>query len=717
MSACNSGGCNIVYATAYVHVGAVNNQNAYYGVIGKVLYSGLPKDYGYYLYPFHEYDNVNECADNDGDGIADMYDTHPYDNDNDGVDDSDDICPNTPIGTLVNSSGCSDLSFGSAPEQICPLEKIAKPGNPITVYNGNKYESVSDIAINSAQQRNFVFNRYYNSLSDFNGTLGYGWTHTYNANLDPNFNTTENKIRIIDETGRGLYFQDQSDGHYIGLFNEKTFVEAENGNFVWYRQDGRKYIFNSSGLLIQIEDKIGNDFTLTYSGGLLQTVTDESTGRTLAFYYNANQKIEYIEGPVTSAISDEIWVEYAYDTNQNLTSVTYADGSGYTYQYNGSHHLTQKEDKSGNILSTWAYDSLGRANSNVNNKGKSVTINYDNYADQDTIVVTDGYGVARTYSIEHPSDGKSRIVGAANGSGCSSCGEGIVRVEYDDNGEVSELEYANGRIDKFQSFDTKGNAQTVITAFGTGSERTIYYTYDTTNHPELKLKLTQREISVLDSGSGTIFKETIWDYDDDYDGTPNEDPTPLLRKIIEKGFTLDSSGSVVPYEYVTTFTYYSNGQVQSIDGPIAGSYDTTGFTYDANGNLLTVTQPVIGTTTYSGYDAAGNPGAVTDVNGVTTSFNTYDGRNRLLSWTRNGITNTRSYNQSGNIGSVTDGTGVSLTFDYYGQAAGISKNGHLWKITDPLGNYLAYDYDTRSNVTDSSSFNASDESRQQSRYD
>ncbi|MFH2067335.1 MAG: RHS repeat-associated core domain-containing protein [Pseudomonadota bacterium] len=649
------------------------------------------------------------------------------DSDNDGTPDCNDGCPNNPYKTEPGTFGCQEsIQNGFDSGQSCMERKLELQANPISIYSGNNIEFIEDFHFNSPFEDGLSFKRYYNSRYLNNVHLGIGWTHSYSVLLQPEYNISENIIGILDETGRGVYFQDSnSDGIYDGLYNETTQVgittESGDSIYVWSRDNGLTYAFNLEGKLIWIQDKDNNRQNLAYNQPTqnLETVTDVASGRILTFQYNSDNLIETITGPITPTVSNGVWVTFGYDPNNNLVNVTYAEGSGNLYKYedtNDPHNMTQKEDASGNILSAWLYDAQDRAYQNTNSIGKSATIDYDTYAADSKIGVTDAYNVERKYALSQPTDVKYRITAVEGGSGCASCGEDVADIQYNTDLRITQIEYVNGRIDRYENLDSMGNAQTLRKAYGTNDERVIYRTFETTNHPEMRLMLSQQEISLLDSGSGTLFKETIWDYDDDYDGTPNEDPTPLLRKIIEKGYTLDSSGAVVPYEYVTTLTYYSNGQVQSIDGPIDGSDDTTEFTYDASGNLLTVTQPLIGTTTYSGYDAAGNPEAVTDVNGVTTSFNTYDGRNRLLSWTRNGITNTRSYNQSGNIGSVTDGTGVSLTFDYYGQAAGISKNGHLWKVTDPLGNYLAYDYDTRSNVTDSSSYNASDERQQQSRY-
>lgn len=165
--------------------------------------------------------------------------------------------------------------------------------------------------------------------------LGHGWVHSYESALDPSYEIGAGSfVKIIDETGRAAYFKKQGVSHYGGVFGERSHVEAEGGGYVWYRLNGTRYSFTASGKLSWIEDEKGNRLTLGYDGeDLLETVTDGASGRVLTFHYNANDLLDYISGPVTSAVADGIWVEYAYDGNQNLTSVTYADDSGFTYIY------------------------------------------------------------------------------------------------------------------------------------------------------------------------------------------------------------------------------------------------------------------------------------------------------------------------------------------------------------------------------------------------
>ena len=50
---------------------------------------------------------IEETLDTDGDGIPDTLD---FDDDNDGVDDIYDLCPETPLGDIVDADGCTTES-------------------------------------------------------------------------------------------------------------------------------------------------------------------------------------------------------------------------------------------------------------------------------------------------------------------------------------------------------------------------------------------------------------------------------------------------------------------------------------------------------------------------------------------------------------------------------------------------------------------------------
>ncbi len=579
-------------------------------------------------------------------------------------------------------NGCSNGS-------IVPNDKV---GNPVSVLSGNNVETETDLVFNSPHEKGFKFYRAYRSRSTLESQLGYGWTHNYNVTISfLDSETTTYQIR--DEAGKLHYYEyDEDEDLYVPTnYTNGDLVEESDGSVTWYRANGITYYFNSALLFIGKVDTIGNVQSLTYNDdGLLESVLDESTGRSIGFEYNDDGYIDYITGPVTDSVADGVWVSYEYDGSGNLTGVTFADdgngsgSSGFVYSYddeNDANNMTGKSNLAGEVLSSWAYDSSDRAYENITRDGKGVEITYDT----DQVVVTDAQGSEKIYTLD-TINGRNVITDITGEDGCASCGGGIVRYGYDDEKRVNEVEYSNGRIDTFSDFDDNNRYQTKIQALGTTNQRTILYTY----HPDTEDYLSITEESVWGTGN----KTTVFDYDDDGDDTPNEDPTPLMYRKIESGYTYDSVESILPYEYITEYTYDSAGRVTEIDGPLDGDSDTVSFTYDSvTGDLLTETLPLLGTISYT-YDAAGNVLTVTEPDGTVTSY-TYDGRNRVTSTTRNGISISSTYTAAGEIDSISDALDRTLDYTY-------NSTGFLESIVDPSGNFNYYGYSSIGLQTESS---------------
>ncbi|MBW2342119.1 MAG: hypothetical protein JRF50_17560 [Deltaproteobacteria bacterium] len=172
-------------------------------------------------------------------------------------------------------------------------------GETISILNGAHFESRSDLAFPSPNSLWLSFEAFYNSRSETLGALGYGWSHTYDASLDPAFQIEgKDFLRISDEKGRAHYFVEESPGLYSGAFNETSHVAVEAGDYVWYRLDGTRYGFLSSGNLIWIEDEKANRLELAYDAqGWLDRVTDMATGRMLTLHYTGDGLLSSISAP------------------------------------------------------------------------------------------------------------------------------------------------------------------------------------------------------------------------------------------------------------------------------------------------------------------------------------------------------------------------------------------------------------------------------------
>lgn len=570
-------------------------------------------------------------------------------------------------------------------------------GERICIFNGNVVESRLDLQFSSPNGLGFLFQAIYNSRSDILGSLGFGWSHTYSVVLDPAYDMAgQTYLKIVDPTGRAVYFKEETAGVYKGEFNEHSQVKADAGEYVWYRLDGSKYGFSTTGQLLWSDDEKDNRLVIGYDAQYwLQTVTDISSSRVLTFNYTAGGLLKSISGPITQGVPSGIWATYGYDANQNLISVTYADGSGFDYTYsdpNDVHNLTEKRDKSGHLTNTWAFDTQDRAVSNFSVQGRGVSVQYTSETQVD---VTDAYGTIRSYTIGQINSRK-RITAMQGPVGAPYIDSNVIHWVYDSQMNLVEAETIGGTIYQYQDYDSRGNPGTIKLAYATPEERVIAYTY----HPNMNVPLTRTEVSVLGGGN----KETIFDYDDDGDTVPNESPTSLLFHVIEKGFTKDITRAIVPYEYITNFTYNVKGQILSIDGPLPGNGDTTSFVYDAaTSDLLSITRPLIGSTNFSNYNAAGQVGQVTDVNGQSNSF-TYDGRGRItvIIHQADGSASSVSYNIAGLPDARTDEDGIISSFEYD------PVYGRLVRRMDHEENYIAYNYNAQGNMIEKSYYDPTD---------
>ncbi len=135
----------------------------------------------------------------------------------------------------------------------------------------------------------------------------------------------------------------------------------------------------------------------------------------------------------------------------------------------------------------------------------------------------------------------------------------------------------------------------------------------------------------------------------------------LMRFTTAPG-TADAATSQFAYDPAT-------GMVTDSVGPDGNRFTTT---YTADGWVKSSTDPMGNTTSYDGYDEFGNPGSVTDPDGVTTTY-TYDGH--------------------GNT------TSMSTPWDTHASAAlttytyDLAHPGDLTAVAAPDGSVIGYEYD------------------------
>jgi RHS repeat-associated protein len=144
-------------------------------------------------------------------------------------------------------------------------------------------------------------------------------------------------------------------------------------------------------------------------------------------------------------------------------------------------------------------------------------------------------------------------------------------------------------------------------------------------------------------------------------------------------------------------SFNSAGQPTLSDGPRLSADDSIRYTYDSNGNLSSISNSLGHTTTLAQYNGRGQPGLITDPNGIKVRM-TYHLRGWLLSKTlidpggdqSQDVTTRYSYDNNGQPLTTYLADGSTLTFEY--DAAQ-----RLTAVANSLGERIEYELDQHGN--------------------
>ena len=534
-------------------------------------------------------------------------------------------------------------------------------GHNINFGTGNKYQVETDISLPGPGQ-SLTFKRTYNSTSDVDTTMGYGWSNSFGEYLIINGSA----ITRVLSTGRHIGYTSEGTDSWVKQIGKKDTIITISDGYQLTRSNNTIHTYDSQGRLTQTTDINSNSRTYTYTGDLLSSISD-NFGHTLLLVYNTDNRLETLTTPIGD-------YTYAYDANNNLASVIKPDSSERQYIYddpNDLHNLTGIFDEENVRILTVGYDTLDRAiSSSVAGGTEGVTIEYQPDLQR---TITDSLSNISTYQLEVKS-GVIRVK-SLTGPGCSSCGGDGANSSYVYNDEQLITSITNGHGVVMKNFyDDRGNRISTIEAAGTEQERTIIYTYEPDSS---RLSTTTRE-SVANQGQSKVTSMT-------YDAIGNIDSRT------ESGFryTTAISRSV-------NYDYDPMGRITFIDGPRTDVNDTVTYTYYPNtidqgsnrGNLHTITNGLGHVVTYSDYNIFGSPKLIDSPNGFLAM--TYDTMGRLITRSQNGISSTNRYDLTGTLTSIDLPGSRIISYDY-------TPAGKLERITDTMGNSITYSYDSAGN--------------------
>ena len=376
-----------------------------------------------------------------------------------------------------------------------------------------------------------------------------------------------------------------------------------------------------------------------------------------------------------------------YTGNGRVQSVTDANDHTTTYQYDSQDCLTTTINADG-TTALHAYNSQGDVTSSTDPRGNATTYSYD--ALDRKMGTTDPLGNRTTYVYDSGGNLLQQQAPTPTGQTART-----TTYAYDSmrrmTTETDPLGYQ-----AIVGHDADGNVTTVTDPLG----RVTTTVYDALDRPTV----------VIDPMGG----RTTTTYDADGEKLTVTDPMGRVTTT-----TYNARGWVDtetnPLGFTTTYTYNNVGQETEINAPApsgggssGGNSDPTLYYYDADGRLDQTTDP-----TYYYFDGVGNKTAVKDPNGNTTSY-AYDSMNRLATVTDPlNHTTVLGYNADGQPTTVTDGLGHTTTtlYDADGRATTmISAVGGTTTVTydaasrevsltDPVGNTTTWTYNPDDEVT------------------
>lgn len=540
-------------------------------------------------------------------------------------------------------------------------------GCPVSVSTGNMYLDQTDIVVPGAGPP-LAFTRHYNSqniAAGKYGILGPGWTHSFEASLQQQ---TGGSWILQRGDGTALYFLDQ-DGDGIAepltpvSEQSSISVQSDGTRVRSFRAGGAEY-YDSNGRLSSIRDAAGLVLTVNHNpDGTVSTVKNAS-GRVLTFTYASGQ-LTGLSGP-----GGLVTATFTYTTGQ-LQTVSYRDGSGYSFDY-VSQRLTAVKDNTSpaHVLESHTYYPDGRAQTSSKADGiDTYTLTYGS----NQTVVTDSLGNTITYDFAEV-DRTKRVTRITGSCGCAGSGAEVQEWSYNSGGRVSSYRDAQGHITSYEYDPVTGDLAvtrdallnpTVFTYYPDGRVKRIttpengfkFFTYGPTG-----------PTSVTESIDDTHSRTTSIQYNAT-SGLPEvlTDARGKVTRLTYDPATYDlltstSPPSTDPVQLPTKFTYDAMGRLSTVTDPLNRKTITA---YDAAGRVQRVTYPDQ-TFTETTYDLGGRRTSVKDALGQVTWF-TYDAYGRPVE-TMDALKNVtrQTYDAMSHRTSITDAEGHVTRFDYDG---------------------------------------------------
>jgi RHS repeat-associated protein len=529
-----------------------------------------------------------------------------------------------------------------------------KVANPVALSSGAKFEEVLDYS--SGGPNALEFRRYYQSvLSSQPGSMGPGWTHSYDRYLAADNASSPTTFYAFRPDGWRFEFA-KSGSAWLSASGSSDqtarLVETTAGSIyeVVDGADRTDRFQNVSGTyrLTQSRWRNGYQQDMAYdTGGRLATVTD-SYGRTLTFAWS-NSK------PVSVTAPDGYLIKFTYALSAEglpsmLSKVLKQSSAGispevteYLHELTDQPHLlTGVVDGNGNRFSTFDYDEFGRGilSEHAGGAGR-YEIEYDDV--NNTRTVTNPLGKETVYHFTKR-QGVFKL-DTIDGVASANCPAATSAQTYDSNGFVSSRVDWNGNLTTYVR-DARGLETSRTEAVGEPEERTITTTWHWTFRVPTQIVMPGRTIDLTYDSQGRLTQRT----------------------------ETDTTSHSVPYSTngqarTWIYSWNTDGELISVDGPRTDVTDLTMLTYDGVGNLISVANALSQEIVITSSNARNQPLSITDQNGIVTDL-TYDTHGRLIKRTvhtggRDEVME-MAFDAAGQVIAVTSPDGMRIEYEYDG---------------------------------------------------
>ena len=481
-------------------------------------------------------------------------------------------------------------------------------GNPVALSTGNKFQREIDLESNGLSPIEFV--RYHNSLGFVSKSFVNYWTHSYDRYIEFPEDSHAQAVKVIRPDGKKIRF-DWNGGGFAAQPGVHATLEELSGGWRFVDEDNTTERFDTSGLLVEIEDRYGRVQTVHYDSRERLSRVEDGLGGRLDFRYDGAGRLEGVTDQ-----AGRTW-SFSYEALGRLSQVEKPDGTTRGYHYEDLRHpyaLTGITIEDGQRFAWYEYDEQGRATASWHAADADrVDIRYETNGDR---VVLDPRGNATVYQTRI--ENRRGVLDGISGPICSQgCGQTDTQYLYDENLNVTS-KTVYGVTTLFGDYDSRGQPGYVVEAAGTVNEKRSDYEYDPRFHgratritgPSVypgKLRVTDRAYDAY----GNLARETVSGFD--------AHGQPVARSISNAfdgpyGQISASNGPREDVDDSTTFEYYpddpaegfNRARLRSVVDP-NGIRTRDAIVYSSTGKVLTEVRP----------------------NGVVLDYEYYDGSDRI----------------------------------------------------------------------------------------